>query len=115
MITWADMILEQNKRMTSTLRPAPFDALRLFRLQTEPSATETDPLKIDYFDSSQGFAGELPSNVSDLNLVAFSTLRSVAEYLAEMILPPQNVSLSEAVLMRKGGEDDEVKAGTLHA
>jgi hypothetical protein len=32
-----------------------------------------------------------------------------------MILPPQNVSLSNAVLMRKGGEDDEVKAGTLHA
>jgi hypothetical protein len=32
-----------------------------------------------------------------------------------VILPPQNVSLSKAVLMRKGGEDDEVKAGTLHA
>jgi hypothetical protein len=35
--------------------------------------------------------------------------------LGEVILPPQNVSLSKAVLMRKGGEDDEVKAGTLHA
>jgi hypothetical protein len=32
-----------------------------------------------------------------------------------VILPPQNVSLSKAVLMRKGGEDDEIKAGTLHA
>jgi hypothetical protein len=32
-----------------------------------------------------------------------------------VILPPQNVSLSEAVLMRKGGKDGEVKAGTLHA
>ena len=32
-----------------------------------------------------------------------------------LILSPQNVSLSKAVLMRKGGEDDEVKAGTLHA
>jgi hypothetical protein len=36
------------------------------------------------------------------------------DYL-ELILPPQNVSLSKAVLMRKGSEDDEVKAGTLHA
>jgi hypothetical protein len=31
------------------------------------------------------------------------------------ILPLQNVSLSEAVLMRKGGKDDEVEAGPLHA
>ena len=28
--------------------------------------------------------------------------------MGSLILPPQNVSLSKAVLMRKGGEDDEV-------
>jgi hypothetical protein len=32
-----------------------------------------------------------------------------------LILPPQNVSLSKPVLMRKGVKDDDVKAGTLHA
>jgi hypothetical protein len=32
-----------------------------------------------------------------------------------LILPPENVSLSKAVLMRKGSGDDEVEAGTLHA
>jgi hypothetical protein len=36
-------------------------------------------------------------------------------FVKGVILPPQNVSLSKAVLMRKGSEDDEVKAGTLHA
>jgi hypothetical protein len=92
MITWADMILEQNKWMT--LRPAPFDALRMFRLQTEPSTTETDPLKINYLDSSQGFAGGLLSNVSDLNLVAFPTLPSVAEYLAELAKDLEETSVS---------------------
>jgi hypothetical protein len=40
---------------------------------------------------------------------------SISRERFRMILPPQNVSLSKAVLMRKGGEDDEVKAGTLHA
>jgi hypothetical protein len=42
-------------------------------------------------------------------------VRKKAKAAGIMILPPQNVSLSKAVLMRKGGEDDEVKAGTLHA
>jgi hypothetical protein len=32
-----------------------------------------------------------------------------------MTLPAQNVSLKQAVLMRKGVEDDEIEAGTLHA
>ncbi len=32
-----------------------------------------------------------------------------------VILPVENVSLSEAVLMRKGVANDEVKAGTLYA
>ena len=39
----------------------------------------------------------------------------VAKIELDLILPPQNVSLSRAVLMRKGSEDDEVEAGTLHA
>jgi uncharacterized protein (TIGR03435 family) len=42
-------------------------------------------------------------------------LESTKAQVDVLILPPQNVSLSKAVLMRKGGEDDEVKAGTLHA
>jgi hypothetical protein len=32
-----------------------------------------------------------------------------------LTLPPPNVSPKQAVLMRKGNEDDAVEAGTLHA
>jgi hypothetical protein len=50
-----------------------------------------------------------------VNLAAFFLKRNDTLADETLILPPQNVSLSKAVLMRKGGEDDEVKAGTLHA
>jgi hypothetical protein len=72
---------------------------------------------IDYTLStvSQGAVKTMPANGCTSPTISPKASISLAEKTVILTLPPQNVSLSKLFKWRKGHEDDEGNAWSLHA